>query len=203
MVSSVKYGAKNDRGINKVLSKLSQTEPGSHSIIVYPHSDIFREIYATYIKKELNDGHLVLMMPFYETVDNVRRFLKKVGVNVEQHLMNRSLIIIDGYEVLFLENEINDQKPDNIVSLMRIMQSEVYKSQKKSATVILDMGCLLTNGEVDTLMKYEKSVPESFNDTAFKQFCVYHQQDFELRFTPKQKAKILDEHGRSMIMIDN
>lgn len=191
------------RGIESVLTSLDQTEPGSHSIVVYPCTEIFREIYTKYIKKELANGHLVLILPYYETVESVKNSLKKIGLNVEKNLKDRSLIIMDGYDVFFHENEIHDPEQDNIVSLMRIMQSEVLRLQKKGATVILDLGCFFTNEEVDTLIDYEKSVPETFTDTTFKQFCMYHQNDFELRFTSKQKARILDEHGRSMIMVDN
>lgn len=195
-----------NRGIRNVLSSLSETVPGSHSIVVYPDVDVLREIYQSYVKEQLDDNHIVLLLPYYETIDSVKNSLMKVQLNVDQHLRDHSLQIIDGNELFFNgkhENGLLENKADNVVSLMRIMQTKVRKMQKDGATVILDLGCFFPDEEIDTLIEYEKSIPHSFKDTTFKQFCMLHQRDFEARFTSRDKAKILDEHGRSIIMVDN
>jgi hypothetical protein len=50
------------------------------------------------------------------------------------------------------------------------------------------------------LIEYECSLPEKFNARKLKGFCLYHQKDFEKRFSQKQQAELLDCHSRNIIV---
>ena len=61
-----------------ILDELNQTEPGGHYILIYDHLIIFRQIYPYYTKKQLEENNeLILLLPYYETTDTVRRNLRE------------------------------------------------------------------------------------------------------------------------------
>jgi len=194
-----------NKSLKDILRSLAETQPGTHSIIVYPDLQVFREIYANYAKQELESNQIVLMMPHYETVDNIVSTLSKIGINVQESLQEGSLLIIDSHEAFFdhqAVNEFHDNEKGNIVSLLRILQTQAKKLKKDGITVIVDLGCFFPESGQNELMRYEKSIPQIFRDSTLKQLCMYHQQDFDIRFNHSEKATLLDHHGRSIIMID-
>src|SRR5919198_2083202 len=67
---------------NEILEYLTHTEYGAHSIIVYPTIGTLREIYLRYAKRQLEDNNeIVLILPYYETTDKVRKTLSEGFVN--------------------------------------------------------------------------------------------------------------------------
>jgi DcmR-like sensory protein len=202
---------KKNKGLDEVLQALKHIQPGSHSIMVYPELGTLREIYSNYIKQELENNEIVLMLPYYEPISNMKDALSHVGVDVDYHFRQGSLLIIDAYQAFFGHNHINNEKlgevgiqneHDNIVSLMRILQTQARKLHKSGITVLADLGCFFTRGNVQYLLKYEKSVPQMFKNNGLKQLCIYHQRDFDSRFVDSDKAFLLDQHGRSVLMLD-
>ncbi|MGG6460002.1 MAG: hypothetical protein ACM3JQ_01110 [Candidatus Eiseniibacteriota bacterium] len=211
-----------NKGLVDIVRSLSKTEPGSHQIVVYPELGMLRKIYSNYIHEQLENNEIVLMLPFYETVDSVKKVLTNFRdknnqkINVAEHLDKGSLLILDGFEAFFNHEWEIDERTEsdangeslannnhgNIVSLMRIMQNQIKKLNKDGMTIILDMGCFFQNGGVEYILRYESSVPQIFKDSNLKQLCIYHQKDFETRFDKPKKAVLLDSHGRSVLMLD-
>ena len=66
-----------NKGLNDIVHSLNRTEPGSHQIVVYPELGILREIYSNYIHEQLHNNEIVLMLPFYETVDSIKEVLTR------------------------------------------------------------------------------------------------------------------------------
>lgn len=196
------YGDKKNKGIRDILGALKQTRPGSHSIVVYPDMVTFREIYVPFVKNQLESGHIVIMLPHYETVDNMKHYLK-TQVNVEYYSGSGLLLIIDAKDAFFgdpIESLQNEK--GNLVSLMRIAQAQARKLRKDGVVLLVDLGCFFPTAGTDELIKYENSIPQMFRNSTIKQLCMYHQRDFDLRFTPTQMGCLLDQHGRSILMID-
>jgi hypothetical protein len=202
---------KKNKGLDEILHALQHTQPGSHLIMVYPELLTLREIYSNYIQQELENNEIVLMLPYYEPISNVKDALSHVGVDVDYHFRQGSLLIKDAYQSFFGYNLINNAKlgevgiqneQDNIVSSMRILQTQARKLQKNGITVLADLGCFFTRGNVRYLLKYERSVPQMFKNNRLKQLCLYHQRDFDSRFDHSDKAFLLDQHGRSVLMLD-
>jgi hypothetical protein len=198
---------------------VNRTEGGSHQIVVYPDLSTFRQIYAHYVHNQLQN-EIVLMLPFYETAENVKAVLSKFRddggkkIAVAKHVDDGSLLIIDAYEAFFKEGKKlpkvdssdiaeTSSNHSNIVSLMRIMQNQVGRLDKEGMTILLDTGCFFQNGSVEYVLMYERSVPRIFDDTGIKQLCMYHQKDFERRLNITEKGKILESHGRSVLMLDS
>ena len=211
---------KKNKGMKEILRSLDRTQPGSHLIMVYPNLEALREIYANYIVEQLRNNEIVLVLPYYETVENVQTVLTKFqekkgdGVRIDTYLDEGALVLVDAYEAFFGRKQSLDDTSskdeihlthgtDNIVSLLRIVQAQAKKLKKDGITILVDLGCFLTNGGADYLLKYEKSIPQTFKDTGIKQLCIYHQRDFENRFSNSAQAILLDQHGRSVLMLDS
>jgi hypothetical protein len=82
-------------------------------MIVYPDLNTLREIYSRYIKFQLEENNeIVLIIPYYETTDSVRRILsenKEINdndndlpyIHVQKYENEGSLIIIDSAKAYF------------------------------------------------------------------------------------------------------
>src|SRR3954454_25066431 len=67
---------------NVILDHLAHAEYGTHSILVYPNIETLRETYSRYAKMQLEDNNeIVLILPYYETADKVRKILSEGVVN--------------------------------------------------------------------------------------------------------------------------
>ena len=198
-------GDRNNRAVIDLIKSIQQTKYGTHSVVIYPDLDILREIYCQFVKVELDTNHIVLLLPYYETIEYVRNYLLESGLDLQHHLNEGSLLIIDSREAFFNHyNELpRDREKGSLVSLMRILRAQEKKLQKEGTTIIADLGCFFPEEGVCRLFEYEKSVPQSFSQANLKQICMYHQRDFDIRLTTEEKADLVDEHARSVIMVSN
>jgi hypothetical protein len=67
---------------NDILDHLTHAEYGTHSVLVYPNIETLRETYSRYAKSQLEDNNeIVLILPYYETANKVRKILSEGFVN--------------------------------------------------------------------------------------------------------------------------
>jgi hypothetical protein len=114
-------------------------------------------------------------------------------------------------------NNDNDSNGDKtrFLSLFRMLLNHGIKNNKKGITILSDMGSFFHysnshkynnnygNDIVHNIMEFERSIPSGYKNLELKEFCLYHQKDYELRFASKrQKAQLLDCHGRSILVMD-
>ena len=101
---------------------------GENGILVYPNLQTFRQIYTQYVKDHLlvreeeeeeqkekrNDDdcsdnnygrkgrlimpRIILIVTFYDTVNSVKHNLSAVGVDVQSHIDDGSLLILDSFD---------------------------------------------------------------------------------------------------------
>jgi hypothetical protein len=96
---------------------------GENGIIIYPNLQTFRQIYTQYVKDQLSreedeennitrDKQLVpriiLIATFYETIDSVKHNLNAIDVDVQRHIDNGSLVIVDAFSSYY--PDINGMK---------------------------------------------------------------------------------------------
>ena len=205
-------------GVREILSSLSGSD--SHTVLVYPDIETLREIYSNYIQQQLDKNQIVLFLPYFETVEGVRNILSVFQntygkkIKVEYHLRDGSLLILDSYEVFFNNKIKNSDRTHSsssqsytnnrsgIVLLLRIMQSHCKKIDKDGVTMLVDFGVFFTNAELEDILNYEKTVLHSFSDKALTHICLYHQRDFDTRLNNDDKAILLNEHGKTLLMLD-
>jgi hypothetical protein len=190
---------------NDVLQQLRQAEFGAHYIIVYHDMMTLRQIYSSYIKAQLeDDNEIVLMLPYYETTEMVRRILSGennngIGdsiIDVEKYEKEGSLVIIDSVKAYFGSDT-------GLMSFVEKLAKEAQSSGKNGISVIADLASFYYNNQVDKLIDYEMSLPTKYDDKMkLKGFCLYHQEDFDKRLSKEQKQKLFEHHGKHLIVVN-
>jgi hypothetical protein len=150
---------------------------------------------------------------------------KNAGIDVRKYEKEGSLIIMDSLKGYFYYSQQqdgssgvsltdDDNNNDNNVDLMsfvEVLLRHAERRRKDGVTILADMGSFYhyyyhddDNGNgTQRIINYEKSLPIKYDHDGMKlkAFCLYHQSDFEKRFTKKQQAKLLDSHSRSIMMM--
>jgi hypothetical protein len=190
---------------NDVLKQLRQAEFGSHYIIVYHDMVTLRQIYSGYIKAQLEDNNeIVLILPYYETTEVVRRILSGennngIGgsiIDVRKYEKEGSLVIIDSVKAYFGSDT-------DLMSFVEKLAKEAQSSGKNGISVIADLASFYFHNGIDKLIDYEMSLPTKYDDQMkLKGFCFYHQEDFDKRLSKEQKQKLLEHHGKHLIVVN-
>lgn len=210
----------NEESIQRWLKK--EVEDGENSILVYPNMQTFREIYAKYVKDQLvaareqeveednnnnnknssrdnnkqSKSRIILIAPFYETVDSVKHQLSAFGIeNVQGLIDNGSLLIADSFHSFFPDS-------NGMKKLIDSLSQRARKEGRAGVTAIMDMGFFFLFGgdsKAADLISYEASLAPKTQDGNVKGISCYHwgnyetltERDKEL-LTQGQKKKLLE-----------
>ena len=189
--------------VDETVNELRQSEIGSHYIVIYPDMPTVRELYTSYAKTLLETGNkeLVVILPFYEDISSVRYALSEVLDDVRKYEREQVLLIVDSYQAYFYTG---------IFSLAQMLINKAINSGMKGVSILGDMSSFYFNDDNDDdgsgnrkLLDYELSLPPTLKNDILKGFCLYHQADFNNRFTQNQKQELLEHHGKSLLIIKN
>src|ERR671910_911538 len=189
---------------NDILKQLRQAEYGAHYIIVYYDMMTLRQIYTSYIKTQLEyNNELVLILPYYETPETVRRVLSGENnssnggsiIDVRKYEKEGSLMIIDAAEAYFSSDT-------DLMSFVEKLAKQAQSSGKKGISVIADLASFYHFNRIDKLIEYETSLPTKYDDKIkLKGFCFYHQEDFDRRLSKEEKQKLLEHHDKALLVV--
>jgi hypothetical protein len=193
-------------------------EAGENGILVYPNTQTFREICMQYAKDQLvareeqkenedknNDDYhdnnnrrkeqllmprIILIATFYDTVNSVKHNLSAVGVDVQSHIDDGSLVIVDAYDGYY---------PDvgGMKKLVASLSQRARKEGRIGVSVISNMGFFFLydgDGDASELISYETSLPSKTDGGNVRGFSCYHTRDYE-NLDDSQK-KELDTQGQ-------
>ena len=197
-----------------------EVEDGENSILVYPSTQTFRQIYTKYVKEHLvsarkqeveeenNNNNssrdnnkqsklrIILISPFYETVNSVKHQLSALGVqNVQGLIDSGSLVIADSFHSFFPDS-------NGMKKLIDSLSERARKEGRPGVTAIVDVGFFFLfggDGKAADLISYEASLAPKTQDGNVKGISCYHwgnyetltERDKEL-LTQGQKKKLLE-----------
>ncbi len=177
--------------------ELHESEFGAHFLVVYPDLVTFRETYSQYVKEAMKDNEIVIILPFYETVNDVRRIMSEdgLGISVRRYEKEQSLLIMDSLKAYF-------GLKSGLIPFLNQTVEYAKKSGKDGVTVIGDMGSFFYSQNANSnLLQYEMTLPKVFEDMNLKGFCFYHRRDFNGRLTEQDKKMLLDHHGKTRYLL--
>ena len=210
----------NEESIQRWFDK--EVEDGENSILVYPNTQTFRQIYTKYVKDHLvsarkqeveeeennnnnnssrdnneqSKSRIILIAPFYETVDSVKNHLSAFGVeNVQGQIDSGSLVIADSFHSFFPDS-------NGMKKLINSLSQRARKEGRAGVTAIVDVGFFFLFGgdsKAADLISYEASLAPKTQDGNVKGISCYHwgnyetltERDKEL-LTQGQKKKLLE-----------
>jgi hypothetical protein len=181
--------------IENAANTISESDYGTHTLIVYEDLEKLREFYSYYVKKRIEERNEVIqLVPFYETEDSVRKSLSEghFSINVEKWEKDKkSLIIVDSLEKYFSSGSLESDFDSN-----KKLVDYAKTIGKSGVSVLGDMGAFSYKHRTQELVDYELFLPSHY-DTDIKGICLYHQKDFT-RLSVGQKQKLIDHHRISL-----
>ncbi|MFL6412156.1 MAG: hypothetical protein ACJ71K_13070 [Nitrososphaeraceae archaeon] len=188
-VVSALYMIKNCH-VDDAVEQINQSEYGAHHLVIYPDIRVLRQLYTKYVKKQLEDENkIVLMLPHYETTDNLRKIL---FATEEAKKYEDSFIAMDSLKGHF--------GLSSHMAFVNELVKRAENSSKNGVLVIADAGPFFHLNKRDKLMEHELSMPSQF-DINLKRLCVFHKQDFN-RLTEEQRQKLV-KHHRQVLMLED
>jgi hypothetical protein len=189
--------------IDAIVEEIRLAEYGVHYLVIYPDMITLRRIYSYYVKMQLEDNNeIVLILPYYETTEMVRNVLSGEDKNnqgstidVRKYEKEGSLMIIDSVKAYF-------RSDTDLMSFIGSLSKQAQNSGKSGVSVIADLASFYFHNGVDKLIEYEMSLPTKYDDNMkLKGYCLYHQEDFDRRLTKQQKQKLLEHHGKNLMIV--
>ena len=204
-----------EKGIPHIMRSLMDMPAGSHALVVYPDLMTLRQVYARYLSMNShNKSELLVILPYYETVESVKNNLMNGDGSLDKYtemVREGSLIIRDCHDILsgYKESIDNFSNKDGSETekLNRFMKKILFHAEKigkKVVSIWVDTGAF-HNDKMDSrsLIDYEKRIAPEVRSATIKQFCLYHQLDFELRLDRNIEKQILDYHDKKLLLLDN
>jgi hypothetical protein len=91
---------------------------------------------------------------------------------------------------------------ERISSVIRQELERAKVAGKSGVSIFGDMGSFFYRHDNGDLLDYELSLSSGF-DSKLKIFCLYYERDFDARLTAAQKQKLLEHHGKKMVISDS
>ena len=198
-------------------------EDGENGILIYPDLQTFREIYTQYVKDQLVEreeeeeeqkekgnednnnrrkGQLLLMpriiliATFYDTVNAVKHNLSAVGVDVQSHIDDGSLLIVDAFDGYYPDI-------DGMKKLVTTLSERARKEGRFGVSVISNMGFFFLydgDGAASELLSYEASLVPKTDGGNVRGFNCYHTRDYE-NLVDSQQKELLDQGQKKSLEI--
>jgi len=181
-------------GNKTILEKLKRVRQGSHYIVVYPDLLTLRKIYSQYTRRQIKEKkEIVLILPHYETTDMVRYALFELPkIDVRKYEKQDFLLIIDSTRAYFGSSI-------DVVAFVKSLVNYADQIGKNGVSVLADMGSFFHYNKLNDLIEYESSLPPR-SDIKAKGLCLYNKDDFNWRLSRIQKKKLLEHHGRELLI---
>jgi hypothetical protein len=183
---------------SEVSEELLKSGYGSHFAIIYPDLLSLREMYSHYTRSVLSKGNeIVLIMPFLETVNEVRRILSEdnANLNVGRYEKEQVLLIVDSLKGFF---------GSALGLLPFLIQTVDYAIRvgKTGLSILVDMGPFFYYGRKNGLLDYENVLSSKYEEMkSVKGFCIYNERDFDKRLDKEERQRLLRYHVKTLKLL--
>lgn len=178
--------------VESASNTISESEYGTHALVIYENLETLREFYSQYIKKRIEEkNEFIQLASFYETEDSVRKTLSAghVSIDVDKwEKLENSLMIMDSLKK-YLGNESQRSGNNSDKNLVGYAKEK----GKAGVSILGDMGPFRYEHRIQDLLAYELSLDNNC-DIDLKRLCLYHQKDFNT-LSKEQKQNLLSHHA--------
>jgi hypothetical protein len=174
-------------------------------MLIYKNLNLFRQVYINYALTYLPQNEIVLLATQYEGVESVKNNLIAFGVDVNKHLADGTLFIVDAQQGYFSRGGGREEGDvEGTLKLAYTLASRVKKENRSGLTWIGDMGAFFIDFEnrAKMMMDYELlSCPQKYEDESIKTVCCYHSDNFD-RLTASQSGALFEHHYKAFVMLN-
>jgi hypothetical protein len=185
---------------DEISDQLLHLPTGHHYLILYPDLETMRKVYASYIKRQLEEQpeSVVLFLSYYDTTDSVRSVLSSKGIRVKEREQTGSMIILDIMKVL---DNPYFQVPD-IEKLRELARKTEKQFGGKTIFIIADMSVFNHTKKASEILEYEKTLHKDLQVERWKELCFYNKRDFETMFTKSESNTLMEYHKDKVIVMN-
>ena len=186
--------------VDEISDQLLHVPTGHHYLILYPDIETMRKVYASYIKRQLEEQpeSVILFLSYYDTTDSVRHVLRSKGIKVKEREKDGSMIILDIMKVL---HNPYFQVPD-IEKLRELARKTEKQFGDKTIFIIADMSVFHHTKHAAELLEYEKTLHKDLKVERWKELCLYNKRDFETMFTTEESNTLMEYHKDKVILMN-
>jgi len=191
--------------VEEATESLLESPYGIHALVVYSDMIMLREFWSFYAKKSIEEkNELLLLAPFYQTIDSVRETLSEghKSIDVQKYENEeKSLIIVDALEKYMDKDAGGFDVKALLKGIDDLAEYAENVSKKEWISFLGDSGAFLFKNQLQSLLNYESSLPSQF-DINLKGICLYHEKDFD-RLSADQKKEIINHHKIAVKILNN
>jgi hypothetical protein len=158
--------------VKDVLESLDSRRAGNHAMVVYQDLNLYREIYCSYAKSRLESGEVVILLPYFETIDSVLHYLKEYGIDVDSHRKGTTLIILDSVAQFF------GTDPD-FVGYLSLIDKRAREQGGGPIHVVADITAFHHFEDMEGMLEYERRMQQALKGMHVSMICCYHEGNFE------------------------
>jgi hypothetical protein len=139
---------------------------------------------------------IILIATFYDTISAVKHNLSAVGIDVQSHIDNGSLLIVDAFDGYY-------PNTDGMKKLVATLSERARKEARIGVSVISNMGFFFLydgDGTASELVFYEASLPSKTHGGNVRGFNCYHIRDYD-NLTDSEKKELLNQGQKKSLEI--
>lgn len=167
----------------KEILKLLESIKDEHYVVVYRDNNTFRKIYSQHAKRQVEKNEMVILLPYYETVDRTRVVLDQAGLDAKALERDGFLVLMDSYAAYL------GFRQDSELFFNRLLSHAVIP-KKSGICIIADMGAFFLINRVAEM---------GLGRMRVRRFCTYRQRDFDM-LSESQKAAIFGEGYKALVV---
>lgn len=149
------------------------SEIGRHVLMLFSSVESCREAYCRIAKARLEKGWMVVLLPYFETVEAVIHNLREHGIEVDRYRDGTSLVILDAVKQFFGSGL-------GFVGYVEGACRQAQKTGKAGVTVIADITAFHHFEDVGAMLRYEQEMQRLLPQMAnVSILCCYHRGNFD------------------------
>ena len=164
----------------------------SHNLLVYSSEDTIRRVFVSCAKIFLPKNEILLLASQYETTEAIHEMLAAEGIDVEKHLADGTLLIVDA------QKGYQDGDPFGTFKLAITLISRARIEGRSGVTWIGDTGSFFSFDRIEDLIEYELFHPKKYHDP-IRTVCCYHSEDFN-NLEKHNRDILIHHHFKSIIV---
>jgi sugar-specific transcriptional regulator TrmB len=176
---------------NEVLDFCAKMKPRSHGILFYMNKEEKHRTLFCFIKAGIEQGEAIAYIATKESVKEIRKAMKKFGIDVDRLEETGGLHIVD-YKDWYIFNGKSDPK-----RTMRLWESLLEKVMERGFSGLRatgEMVCFFEHNCIEDLVTYEKLCGKTFA-TPFTALCAYDSSVVSQYKIGKKYLELIQAHG--------
>jgi hypothetical protein len=157
----------------EIAEVLGSQASGRHVLMLFDSIESCRDAYCRIARTRLVQGGMVVLLPYFETVETVVHNLREYGVQVDKYRNGSSLVILDAVRQFFGAGQ-------DFADYIREIRRQAENTGRSSVTVVADITAFHHFDDVEGMLQYEREMQRLLLEMPnVSVLCCYHKGNFE------------------------